>query len=242
MYKTLLIEDELEVSTLLQTLIKNYTSDLSIIGVATSVNQAIEIINAQQPDLLLLDVELDDGTGFDLLDHFKKPSFVTVFITAYSRYSIEAIKHRTADFILKPIVVKDLVEGIERAKEQIKEKRILAKVYKLNQKVADRKITFLLKNERSIICDFNDIVYLKSDQGYTRVFLSETKPALLKKTLKDYESILPKQFYRIHNSYIVNKHYIKSFLLERTGKVTMKDGTILPISARKKQEFLQWVQ
>jgi len=239
MIKTLIIEDEKEVGNLIKTLLSNYTSNLDIIGIIGSVKKSISIIKEEKPSIVFLDVELEDGNGFDVLNHFKDREFVVVFITGYSKYSINAIKYQACDYILKPVLLKDLKAAVEKAKRKVFEKNILKEVSKTNKNLLSERFVIPASDKNSIIYNYDDIIYIASEEGYSNFYMKNKATLLIKKTLKHYEEVLPNHFLRVHKSYIVNLKFVQSYRIKRSGLLFLKDEKSIPISARKKQLFLR---
>jgi two-component system LytT family response regulator len=207
-----------------------------VIGICGSVSDAIVLIHTTKPDLLLLDIGLPDGTGFDILEQMSPAHPKVIFLTAHSEHAIKAFRYGAIDYLLKPLNEKELTEALQRAisalpllQEQID---ITVQNYKEN-KLQDR---IVLRSRQIVeIVALTEICYLQGDNGYTTVFLHDGKKLVTTRTLKDYEEQLSDtSFLRTHQSYLVNKSYIHRYHL-REGMLDLKDGTKIPVSLRKKE-------
>ncbi len=239
-----IIDDESSGREILHELIKEYVPQITIVGMADSVQTGIEIIQLEEPDIVFLDIEMPRGTGFDILSQLEKRNFQVIFVTAYDQYAMRAIKFSALDYLLKPINITDLQMAVKKAIRQSEEDS------------SDQRINFLLEeihakqknNERITlptidgfdIVSINDIVYCQSDRNYTQFFFSDQKKVLVTKTLKEYEKQLAAlDFFRIHQSYLVNLNHIRKYIKGRGGYVVMSNGDELEVSRRQKPEFVK---
>jgi len=239
--RTLIIEDELSSQELLINFLSSHCEDVEIIGVSATVAQGKQFIETLAPDLVFLDIELEDGLGFDVLKNFSEFDFVTIFITGYDQYSIEAIKHSAFDYILKPFSIKELQNAILRVKSRIKPWNILKQIEQADNtsqivNIADK---FILKSEKgSRIITHEQIIAISADEPYSRLNLSDNSKVLIQLPLKKVLELLPESFIKIHRSYIINLNKVVNWDKGRGGHVELINGHILPISYRLKKEFL----
>lgn len=240
MIKVILIEDELQARNGLKKILNLIEPNLSIIGETGLVKEAIRLIDTQKPDLVFMDIELEDGSSFDVLEQFNTIKFKIIFITAYNQYAINAFKFSATDYLLKPIDPVELKSAISRAKDVInneKEHYKLLEVLKNNIKYEEKKIV-LKTSENRFIIKVSDIIRLEADSAYT-IFITQTKRILVSKNLKYYEDLLGNDFVRCHQSHLINKNHIVStykneyFMMINNDKVN--------ISSRKRQVVFQYL-
>ncbi|RYD58325.1 MAG: response regulator transcription factor [Sphingobacteriales bacterium] len=242
MIKAIIIDDEAKSRQTLEVLINRYCDSVEIAGTASNVKEGISILEHIHPELLLLDISLSDGSGFDLLSQIKDISFEVIFITAYNEYALQAIKANALDYLLKPVNIRELQAAIAKAEEKItsKEKKldIKALVYQLTHtESAPSRIAVPVTDGLKFIF-LNEITRLEAEGSYTRIFC-DTATMLSSKPLKDYEDILPTEtFFRAHHSHIININRIKHYHRGDGGYVTMTDGSVIDISKRRKKSFL----
>ncbi|MGK0388296.1 MAG: two-component system LytT family response regulator [Maribacter sp.] len=242
--KTIIIDDIKKNREVLLELLTDYCPKVEVIGEAEDATSAYAIIKEKQPDLLLLDVEMPDGTGFDLLDKFDDVSFEVVFVTAHDRYALKAIKFCALDYILKPVDVKEFIQAIHRATEKLKERNFSANFSHLvqnmkNKNIRQHKIAIPIQ-EGFIFIEVNDILRCEADGSYTQVMLKSGKNIYATRKIKVFEDLLSDyHFFRVHRSYLINMNYIEKYHKGEGGYVVMSDGTTVDVSRRKKDDFLE---
>ncbi len=245
--KIAIIDDEQEARELLEKILNKYIDDIQIVGMADSVEQGVELINNNEINLLLLDVELTDGTGFDILTQLNNINFEVIFVTGYDKYALNAIKFNCLDYILKPIDITEVKEAVEKARLKIEDKffkkRISNLLNNLNNKNTNNNKIALPTSKGLEFVKINDIIKLESDQSYTWIYLINNNKILTTKYLKEYENILEGYpFFRVHRAFIVNINHIVKYEKEDGGQVVMSDGSIVLISRRKKESFLKKIR
>lgn len=230
--RVVVIDDHPAIRKDAMALIEKY-HEFIVVGSCGCVREALVVIPATNPDLLLLDINLGDGTGFDILDQIDLQNIRVIFLTAYQEHAIKAIKIGALDYLLKPldeVELKDAFEKVLKSPPTQKDKLAQAKQYLLqdSQRIAissQQKIQFI---------NVREIVYCESNSGITTFFLSNNKKVVATKYIKDYESQLsPVQFIRTHQSYIVNLNFIHEY--SREGYLIMNNGAKIPIATRKKE-------
>lgn len=242
MIDTVVVEDEIEIQDFIVSLLSRYCNEVRIVGRASSVKQARLLIEEKKPELVFMDVELEDGKAFEILETFDVNDFVTVFLTGYSKYGIDGIKYGASDYLLKPIILKDLMTSVEKAKQKVKEKHILRKFHSPNlYEEIEGKILVQKIDNKKVILSYSEILNWKCEQGYTRVYLINNQNHLLRGTLKSYIERLPSFFIKIHRSHSINLNFIQSYSLKRNGWVKLKSDLVLPVSSRNKGKFLKAV-
>ena len=241
MIKSILIEDEDNSRDLLLNLINRYCPDLEIIGIATSVDDAVELINSKKPDLIFLDVEINGGNGFDILNKVDTKKIGIIFTTGYNQFAIKAIKFSAIDYLLKPIDFEELIDAVKKYKESLNvvtdERQLVIK----SMNKSDKEILSLVipSVKGFTIHNVKDILWLRSDGSYT-TFKIKKEQIVASKPIGHFEDILPsEQFYRIHNRTIINMSMIKEYLKGKGGTVVLLDGEQLEVSERRKEGLLK---
>jgi two-component system LytT family response regulator len=224
--KVFIVEDELNIQRALVQLLKEEHPNLEIVGTAETKEKAIAQIKELQPDLLFLDIQLPDGTGFDIMNEIDLKKLKIIFITAYSEYAIKAIKLSAVDYLLKPFLPDELAEAIQKA-EKIIELEAASDSNSTSKKV------FIKTKMESFYVEQDNIIYLKADGNYTHIFLLEgNKDILIAKTLKYFEDTLSEDsFLRVHQSYLVNTKHIKKL---QGHRLSLLNDHHVEISRRKK--------
>jgi two-component system, LytTR family, response regulator len=240
--RTIIIDDEPKNNRILSTLLKDYCTDINIIGVAKSVEEAYLLIVELKPDLIFLDIEMSGSNGFDLLDKLMPIEFSVIFITAFENYSIKAFKYSALDYLLKPVNIEELQQAVEKAKKTISQNDVNLKLtnYIENKKNAATINKIALQTDDGLeFISLEIIVRVLSKSNYSLVYLKNEVKILSTKSLRDFEDILPNDiFYRVHNSHIVNINFIKKYHKGRGGYIELEDGTTLEVATRRKNDFL----
>ncbi len=242
--KLLVIDNEANQRAAIQLLLKSFCPEITAIQEAAGVRSGLEKINSFQPDIVLLDVEMDDGTGFDLMNQVKKPGFQLIFITAHNQYAITAFQHSAIDYLLKPVDPEMLHNSIKRAAAYIKNNSLLEQLEVLSQQLAgiqnqDRKI--VLKDiENTYFIRVADVLYCEAAGSYTKFYFSNKAPILVSKNLKEYEEMLERLgFLRTHHSYLANPDKIVLYDKSDGGTLILEGGHSVPVSQRKKDFVMQ---
>ena len=241
MINAIIIDDERRSRAFLRSLLETHTSDITIVGDAEDIPSSISCIRKEDPDLIFLDIQLRDGTGFDILNHFPHPDFKVIFTTAYDQYAIDAFKVYAIDYLLKPIDKGQLSNAILKAKREIQ--------FEKKEDHLDQLIKYLRKDQHRIIIstessyDFiqvKDILRFEADGSYTKIFLKDGVQKITSKNLKEYHELLAERgFFRVHHSHLISLDEVVSVTKTSSGDVTLSDGSIVPISRRRKEQFLQ---
>lgn len=239
MLKTLIVEDEIYIRKGLISMISSINNEnISLIGECGTVKDAVAVANACNPDLIFLDINLTDGTGLDFLEQTQNLNYQVIFITAYEQYAIQAIKNGALDYILKPVDIEELENAIEKAvnsTQNIQQEQL--QVVK-NQLINNKKDRLVLRlHDGFQVINFESLMYCKSDKGYTTFYLSGGKSYMASKPIKEFESNLPEStFLRTHQSYVVNLSYVDKY--DKNGYIFLRSGEKIPVSTRKKEEFV----
>ena len=242
--KTIIIDDESDAVESLTVLLSDFIEGVDLIGAADGVGSGYELVNTAQPQLVFLDINMKDGTGFDLLNRFEHIPFQVIFVTAYDQYAIKAFKYAALDYLLKPIDLQELRSAVERAKKLVLDNS--AQNYQFAKSVYKDPFPakLALPNlEGFDLIEISEIVRCEGQNNYTTVILDGGKKFLVSKTLKEYESILTEHgFLRVYQSHLINTKYIQRYIKGRGGTVIMSDGTYVPISREKKEALLKVIK
>jgi two-component system, LytTR family, response regulator len=237
---TLIIDDDADSRLVLSDYIHKNCPDLIVCGELETVAEGLTLIKKENPDLLMLDISLPDGTAFDLLRQLPENKSEVIFITAYDQYAIEAFKFSAIDYLLKPISFADLKEALRKVGDRISEKYFknhwITLTHNLQNKNPYEKRLAIATSEGFIFADIKEIVRLESHSNYTHFYFANGKKLITSHTLGYYEDILPEaNFCRIHNSHLINIEFIDRFVKGGVGgTIVMKDGIELGVSQRKK--------
>jgi two-component system LytT family response regulator len=242
MLHTLIVDDEPRGRELMKMMLATGCPNVKVIGEAGNVKEGYEMILKTEPDLVLLDIEMPGGTGFDLLAKFEDINFNVIFVTAFDKYAIKAIKFSAMDYLLKPVDEEDLIKAIGRVEESVGKKNTTAAVSNLlsnTKRPADNQKIGLTTSDGLDFVEIKNIMHCEADGKYTFVFMHDGKKLLVSKNLKEFEDLLSDyNFFRIHHSHLVNLDYIRKYQAGRGGYVVMNDGSTITVSQRKKEEFL----
>ena len=243
MIRAIIVEDEQRSANVLKTFIERYCEGVEVISHESTVKGGTEAIERLQPDLVFLDVELPDGSGFNVLEHFPGNELNIIFVTAYEHYAFKAIKACAIDYLLKPVDIDDLVKAVNKAKLEIGtadvEKKKAALLYNFKQKGGYHQKIALPTMEGIIFVQLQDIVLCKAEGNYTQVYLQKEPDILVSKPLSHFEEILDEQqFCRTHQSYLVNLSHVEKYIKGRGGYLIMSNGMNVEVSARLKNELL----
>lgn len=243
MIRAVIIDDEINNQELISNLLKSYAENVQVVGMANSVETAYKTINEHNPDLIFLDIQMPDGTGFDLLKKFEKINFKIIFVTAHQEFAIEAFKYSALDYILKPLAPANLLAAVKKMEDTISSEELNLKLKTLLNNIAEpiknKKKIVLKTMERIYSVDLDDIIRFESDGGYTKVYLVDGKRIMVSKTMKEYDDLLMDVgFLRVHHSHLINMNHL--FCFEKAeGHVVMKDDSIVPVSNRKKDHLME---
>lgn len=248
MIKAILIDDIEHARVTLRKDLETYAKDVEIIGEANGVVEGAKLLKKLQPDILFLDIQMQDGSGFDLLDILPEIHFNIIFITASDAHAIKAFRYAAIDYLLKPVDPDELKTAIEKFKHQQKtntkgsnEKYQLLKDNLQNQQKVHTKLA-LNTQEKIHIVNISDIIRCESSGNYTEFFMKENKKLIVTKTMKDYEDLLSQQgFYRVHQSHLINTSYIKEFI-KSDEELLMIDHTRIPVSTRRRAEVMKMLE
>ncbi|MEO6187392.1 MAG: LytTR family DNA-binding domain-containing protein [Ginsengibacter sp.] len=243
--KAVIIDDELNSLQNLRQKIEEFCPQIQVLASTQKPEQGILIIKEMRPDVVFLDIEMPRMSGFRMLEQIGEYDFDIIFTTAYNHYSIDAIRISAFDYLVKPIGIDELQKAVERLDKTFnrhtKEKIDILKRSLDENKNQEDKIA-ISTTEGIEFISIKNILHIDSKSNYSKIYLSEGKTLLVSKILKDFEEILtPYNFYRIHNSHLINLTHIKKYIRSKGGQVMLQDGTLIDISRRKKEEFLKMI-
>lgn len=240
----IIVDDDADSRMILRSFLEAHHPGMVIKGEAATVADGIRLVASEQPQFVLLDISLPDGTGFDLLQQLPQKNFEVIFITAHDQYAIRAFKYAALDYLLKPVSFTELESALQRVQGKISEKYFSRHWNTLShnldvQQAVDKRLAIASGNKYFFIA-IADIAYLESQSNYTYFHLADGKKLLSSYTLGYYEELLPEeQFIRIHHSCMVHTRFVDCYVREGAGgTVIMKDGKKLNVSQRKKEEVI----
>ncbi len=243
MIKAIIIDDEQHCISRLETLLhQHHAGSVQLLVSVSSVKEGIKAIKELQPDLIFLDVQINDRTGFDLLRECGSINFKIIFTTAYDRFAIQAIKFSAIGYLLKPIDEDDLKEALDKIKEtSVENTSLMAAVIENNLQHPQKKKRLTIPSGNELLfLNIDEIIRCHSDVNYTSIYKIDKQKIVVAKTLKEFEELLSDQdFFRVHNSDLINLAYIKSYNKGKGGSVILTDGTALEVSTRRKDDFLK---
>lgn len=241
MIKTLIIEDEKHVSDELQALINDsFSKEITIKAVASSVKDGIKSILTHKPDLVFLDIDLGDGTSFDILSVLPEINFNIIFVTGYDTHAIKAIKLGALDYLLKPVDDDEFIAAVKKAIEQHNSKQSKGSLIQIAKNYYQKKLhnKIVLKTlEAQHLVNFDDIIYCKSEGNYTTFYL-ENEKIIVSKPMKKMQALLNENiFLKCHQSFLVNISHVVKYINE--GFLITKNDDQIPVATRRKDEVLK---
>ena len=242
--RILIIDDESKARSSLRKMLQLFFQEVEIVGEADGVRSGREMIANQPADLVFMDIEMQDGTGLDLLGQLGKVDFKVVFVTAYNQYAVEAFRLSAIDYLLKPIQPEHLVEAVSRARKDNRTKTgVQTFIENMHiQTKQDRKV--VLKDADSLyVVQIKDILHCQADGGYTHFYIQGQKTITTSINLKEYEKLFADYgFIRSHHSHLVNLQHIIRFDKADGGQLILSNQSKVPVSFRKKDKLIKSLQ
>lgn len=243
MLKAVIIDDEADAVNSIELIINEYCNNVIVVGKAYSASEGRDVILSKNPDIVFLDIEMPRGNGFDMLEMIPKRDFQVIFITAYNNWAIKAFKYNAIDYILKPIDIDDFIKAVERAeKNQSSDKSIDVDRYKeLLSNISTKTLNKIAisTSEGIEYIEIEKIIRFEGDGSYSKVYIIDQTYILVSKNLKEFQELLENNnFFRTHNSHLINLSFVKKYIMKDGGHIEMKDNSIVPISRRKKEAFI----
>ena len=241
MLKALIVDDEPKARENLQILLHDFVEGVEVAALCENISESIEAVKLHSPDVVFLDIQLQRETGFDLLTRLKDINFEVIFTTAYTEYAIKAFKFSAIDYLLKPIDIDELKKSVAKVEKRLNHNmtgRLTQLVQNLKQGSNENYKIALPTLDGLVFVKISDILYCEASSNYTQIFTTDKK-YLVSKTLKEYDDLLSDHnFFRIHNSYLININSIKKYVKGEGGYVVLNNDTSLDVSKRKKEAFL----
>jgi len=241
MIRAIIIDDDQLVREVISKTVESYCPNVSIVAVAENVKTGVAAINENEPDLVLLDIKMPDGSGFDLIKHFDKPDFKVIFISGYMEYAIKGYKYGAIDYILKPIDEEELSLAINRADDVIRyEEKMQFKSMENNIKALNKSDKIILKTSDHVhLINTSEIIRIEADGNYSTFFIDDGRKVIVSRAIKEWEeTLINKGFHRIHKSHMININKLNYFDKSDSGDVIMDDGSTVPVASRKKDMLL----
>ncbi|EDP69760.1 response regulator [Flavobacteriales bacterium ALC-1] len=242
--RAVIVEDEKHSRESLKSLLHEFCINIEVVGLAANVNDAVETIKSKKPDVIFLDIELQTGTGFDILQQVSHLNFEVVFTTAFEQYAIKAVKFSSLDYLLKPIDIEELQNAVNKAQtiknQDVYKKQLETLMLNLKQQKPQLNKICLATSDGFEFVEVKDILYCKAEGSYTTFILKNSEKLLVSKHLKEYENLLLEQnFMRVHNSFLINLKEVKKYIKSDGGYIIMSNDDTVSISRSKKDDFIK---
>lgn len=243
--RALLVDDEATARTTLSRILAMYCPAVEIIGQADNIIQAAKLVQQLQPELVFLDIRIGQHTGFDLLEMIPNPNFQLVFVTAYDQYALQAFDYSALDYLLKPIDPDRLMEVVKKSLTHKDGQQLKGRIQNMQQdwkKEEPEKI--VVNNEQGYhFILLTDLMHLSSDRGTTTFHCSELPNITVARNIGEFARMLPERlFFRCHQSHLVNKKWVFSYLFQDGGTIIMRDKTSIPLARARKEDFIKWIK
>jgi two-component system, LytTR family, response regulator len=246
MLKCIIVDDEFKSRESLRAIIQKFCENIVVLEVCQNGVEATKAIYNGKPDIVFMDIQLQKETGFEILEKLDKIEFELIFTTAYSEFAIKAFKFSAIDYLLKPIDINDLKAAIEKARKRIAG-NITQRIAQLGQNL--RANTFkhsrlaLPATDGLVFVNVDQIVFCEATGNYTNIHMDDGRKFVVSRTLKEYEELLEDQdFFRIHNSFLINLNSLKKYIRGEGGQVVMNNNQTLDVSKAKKKSFLERIK
>ncbi|WP_284650822.1 LytR/AlgR family response regulator transcription factor [Flavobacterium terrisoli] len=239
--RSVIVEDEKAAREVLKNYLQKYCPQIEVLGEAENIKQAVPLIHEVQPQLVFLDVEMPFGNAFDVLEACKDLHFETIFVTAFSEYSLKALNQSAAYYLLKPISIEELIVAVNKVQQQIMNHEIFNRnkiiVENFRETKPEKAQVILPTLEGFEVVKMEDIVRLRGNGNFTDLYLANGSKKMVCRFLKHFSEILPYPFMRVHKSHIINVNFVKTY--NKGGFVTLFDEAEVEISPTYKEEFLK---
>ena len=245
MLRTIIIDDDANTRKILANIITAYCPNITIAAQAWDVKSGVASIIEHEPDLILLDIKLPDGSGFDLIQHFDKPDFKVIIISGYLEYAIKGYKYGVIDYILKPIDMEELTLAINKADAVIRyEEKLQFKALEDSINILNKTHKIILKTmDHVYLINTDEIIRIEADGNYCTFFMQDEKKIIVSRPIREYELLLiDRGFHRVHKSHMININKLYYFDKSDGGDVVMNDGSRIPVSSRKKEVLLELLE
>ncbi len=239
--KAIIVDDEEKSCVTLKSLVERHCPEVEVVQLCASVEEAMTAIGTHSPGLVFLDIEMPFDNGFRLLEMIPDPGFEVIFTTAYDHYAVKAIRFSAMDYLLKPVDVDELKAAVKKAGKKMRGKapanyELLLAALKIKSKTA--KIAVPTFDGLQMV-SVEDIVKCTADESYTHITLAGGQKLVVSRILKDFDELLcDLNFFRVHNSSLINLIHVRKYVKGDGGYVIMSDGETVEVSRRKKNELL----
>ncbi len=240
MFKTIVIDDEQDAIDFLCGALGQYCPDVEVVGCATNITEGLKEIILKDPEIVFLDIAMPAGNGFELLNQIPDRNFEVIFVTAYNEHAIQAFRYSAIDYLLKPVDITELVTAVNKVTKSFTRAKLnVVNVLLDNLKSGiPRKLALPTTNGFEYVV-IDDIIRIEADRSYCCFYLTQRRKHLVSKCLNDYHQLLESNnFFRVHNSHLINMKHVKSYLRRDGGCVEMSDCSQIPVSRTKKEYFL----
>jgi two-component system LytT family response regulator len=239
--KSVIVEDELAAREVLKNYLSKYCPQVEVVGEAQNIKEAVPLLHEIKPQLVFLDVEMPFGNAFDVLEACKELDFETIFVTAFSEYSLKALNQSAAYYLLKPISIEELIVAVNKVQHQIMNHEIFNRnkiiVENFHESKPEKQQVILPTLEGFEVVKMEEIVRLRGNGNFTDLYLNNGTKKMVCRFLKHFSEILPLPFIRVHKSHIINMNCVKSY--NKGGIITLNDGVEIEVSPTYKEEFLK---
>lgn len=241
MLSVVVVDDEPRNIEVLTRLVTEFCTDVTVLGNASSVDEACTVIKSTNPDLVFLDIEMPGKNAFDLIDLLSPISFQIVFVTAFEQYATRAFRYSALDYLLKPVGIKELREAIEKARSLSARKNIDERIENYFNITRNKQSKIAIPvGDGYLFFNYNEIVCCVAENSYTEIHLSNGNKVLSSNNLKHFVEMLPAGiFCRIHHSHLINLDHAVKYSGGRSGNIELSTGIVLEVSQRKKDELLK---
>ena len=240
--KSVIVEDESAAREVLKRYLDKYCPQIEVIGEAHNCKEAIPLLHDVQPQLVFLDVEMPFGNAFDVLEGCKDLYFETIFVTAFSEYSLRALNQSAAYYLLKPISIEELILAVNKVQQHIINREIINRnrvlIENFRESRPEKQQVILPTLEGFEVVKMEDIIRLQGNGNFTDIYLGNRTKKMVCRFLKHFNEILPYPFVRVHKSHIINTNYVKSYHKNSGGYIVLEDNTEIEVSPTYKEEFL----
>ncbi len=246
MIRTLIVDDEFQGRNFLEKVLTKLFPDVVIVGSAATIKEAVDSILQQQPQLVFLDVMLNNENGFDLFEQLAEVHFETVFTTAHNEFAVKAFKYNALDYLLKPIDLDELEKAIEKTKKKLQSQtpaqpeliRNFIEAIKHPGKPLNK--LSIPTTDGFVLVPLDEIIYCEAFGNYTHFYLTAGKKITSSYTLKEYDEMLAaQQFFRAHKSFLVNLTHVMRYIKGEGGTLVMINGIEIEVSRRNKEALLK---
>lgn len=242
----IILEDNTVLRNQLKELVHKYFPQITFIGEGSTIEEGFDLIsNTNNVELLFLDVELKDGTSFELLAQIEYHKYKVVFITSFDKYAVKAFRYSAIDYLLKPVNEQELQDCLEKVLLASLEETKAIEVFLHNQKANKENKKVTLQNSDGIyVTNIKDIIHIEAYGNYTKVHVTYQKlPLVISKTLKEFEKLFSQDgFLRTHHGHMININHVRKLVSKDGGYLIMTNDREIPISQRKKSDVMTQIE